>query len=82
MKLKELFDVKYGVNLELNSCELVDKNNTNGINFVALTSDNNGVVARIAKIEGIEPQKAGTLSCPDFEYMEKYIKSLPYSDRI
>lgn len=79
MKLNELFDVKYGVNLELNSCELVDKNNINGINFVARTSDNNGVVARVAKIEGIEPQKAGTLSCAaGGRVLSTFLQTRPY----
>lgn len=61
MRLEELFDVKYGVNLELANCQRVDSKD--GINFVARTSANNGVVAKVAKIEGIEPQAAGTLSC-------------------
>lgn len=59
MRLEELFDVKYGVNLELANCQRVDSKD--GINFVARTSANNGVVAKVAKIEGIEPQAAGTL---------------------
>lgn len=61
MRLEELFDVKYGVNLELANCQRVDSKD--GINFVARTSANNGVVAKVAKMEGIEPQAAGTLSC-------------------
>lgn len=71
--------MKYGVNLELNSCQLVDKNNINGINFVARTSDNNGVVARVAKIEGIEPQKAGTLSCAaGGSVLSTFLQTKPY----
>ena len=61
MRIEELFDVKYGVNLELENCQCIDSKD--GINFVARTSVNNGVVAKVAKIEGIEPQAAGTLSC-------------------
>ncbi|MCL2540263.1 MAG: restriction endonuclease subunit S [Firmicutes bacterium] len=61
MKVKDLFDLKYGVNLELMRCE--ETTAPDGINFVARTSQNNGVVARVKLIDGVEPQKAGTLSC-------------------
>ena len=63
MKVKELFDVKYGVNLELLTCETTSAHDADGVNFVARTSNNNGVVAVVKKIEGITPQTAGTLSC-------------------
>jgi len=63
MKVKDLFDVKYGVNLELMTLETVSDNDKNGVNFVARTSENNGVVARVKKIDGLEPQAAGILSC-------------------
>ena len=61
MRVKDLFDIKYGVNLELIRCE--ETTAPNGVNFVARTSQNNGVVARVEHIEGITPQEAGTLSC-------------------
>lgn len=61
MKIKDLFDYKYGVNLELINCEITkDRNNT--VNFVARTSQNNGVVAKVKRIDNLQPQKAGTLS--------------------
>lgn len=63
MKVKDLFDVKYGVNLELMMLETVPENDVDGVNFVARTSANNGVVARVKRIEGLEPQAAGILSC-------------------
>ncbi|MDR2532751.1 MAG: restriction endonuclease subunit S [Oscillospiraceae bacterium] len=63
MKVEELFDVKYGVNLELVTLEIVDDTDKDGINFVARTSSNNGVVARLKRIDGLEPQSAGILSC-------------------
>ena len=63
MKVRELFDVKYGVNLELMSLEVVSNNNIDGVNFVARTSANNGVVARVKRVDGIVPQPAGILSC-------------------
>lgn len=63
MKVKDLFTVKYGVNLELMTLETVPDNDADGVNFVARTAINNGVVARVRKIYGIEPQPAGILSC-------------------
>lgn len=63
MKVKELFAVKYGVNLELITLETVSASDKDGVNFVARTAENNGVVARVRKIDGIEPQPAGILSC-------------------
>lgn len=43
--------------------ELVPDNESGGVNFVARTSANNGVVARVKRIDGLEPQPAGILSC-------------------
>ncbi|GHU27962.1 hypothetical protein FACS1894152_5260 [Bacilli bacterium] len=59
-KVSELFAIKYGINLELNACEIT--NAKSGINFVARTAENNGVVARVAPIVGKKPQKAGLIS--------------------
>lgn len=63
MKLKDLFDVQYGVNLELMTLETVADDNPGGVNFVARAAANNGVVARVCKIDGLEPHPAGVLSC-------------------
>jgi hypothetical protein len=152
-ELQDIFDIKYGINLELVNCEI---SNSGGINFVSRTATNNGVVAQVKPIQNKEPQKAGLISCsgggsvlstfvkrhdfysgrdlyvlipkypmsiysklfccniiekdkyrfnygrqanktlpilkiklpclpsgePDFDFMENYIKSLPYSDRL
>ena len=61
MLVSELFDIKYGINLELDSLEQSD--DTDAINFVARTAENNGVVARVKRIPGKEPQPAGILTC-------------------
>ncbi len=61
MKVSDLFEPKYGINLELNTCEITDS--PDGINFVSRTSKNNGIVAKVKKIEGKEPQPAGVLTC-------------------
>lgn len=155
-EIQDVFHVKYGINMELINCEIVEEDTADSVNFVARTSSNNGVVAKVKRIDGIQPQIAGTLTCagggsvlstfiqnkefysgrdlyllipkytmsiysklfcrtiieankyrfsygrqanksiptlkiklpvkndgtPDFEYMENYIRSLPYSDRI
>jgi hypothetical protein len=59
--IADLFDVKYGINLELNACEITK--DQNGINFVARTAENNGVVAKIKLIVDKTPQPAGVLTC-------------------
>ena len=77
MKVKNLFDLKYGVNLELIRCE--ETIAPDGINFVARTSQNNGVVARVKLIDGIEPQKAGTLSCATSgSVLSTFVQNEPY----
>ena len=60
-RLGEIFTPQYGVNMELQNC--TPSCSENSINFVARTADNNGVVATVEIIKGIEPQKAGTITC-------------------
>lgn len=61
-KISDLFIVKYGVNLELNACEEVDKTVPDSVNFVARTASNNGVTSRVRVIDGVEPQEEGLIS--------------------
>lgn len=60
VKISELFEVYYGVNLELNRMQ--QTNDVTGINFVSRTAKNNGVSAIVKKLEGLEPIPAGMLS--------------------
>lgn len=79
MKIKDLFDIKYGVNLELLTCETTAADDIDGINFVARTANNNGVVAIVKKIEGVTPQAAGTLSCAaGGSVLETFVQTKPY----
>jgi len=79
MKVKDLFDVQYGVNLELLACEATTAQDSEGINFVARTSNNNGVVAKVKRIDGINPQPAGTLSCAGGgSVLETFVQTEPY----
>lgn len=75
MKVSEIFNVKYGVNLELNSLEL----DSNGINFVSRTSKNNGVSAKVKVLPNIEPIPSGTISvAAGGSVMESYLQPKPY----
>ncbi|MDI9233479.1 restriction endonuclease [Limnohabitans sp. HM2-2] len=58
VSLCELFEVNYGTNLELNAMDV----NPHGINFVARTSQNNGVSAKVQKLSEMEPTEGGVLS--------------------
>ena len=79
MKVKDLFYVQYGVNLELLTCEATTAEDMDGVNFVARTSNNNGVVAIVKKIEGVMPQAAGTLSCAGGgSVLETFLQTKPY----
>jgi len=57
--IDELFDVKYGINMELSKCD----EKQGGINFVARTSQNNGVSSQVEFVTGKKPQEAGLITC-------------------
>lgn len=58
VKLSSLFDITYGVNLELSNLEQIP----NGLPFVSRTEKNNGVSAFVREVEGITPNPEHTLS--------------------
>lgn len=60
-ELQEIFDIKYGINMELNSC--VESDDLEAINFVSRTELNNGVSSRVLPVEGKEPQDPGLITC-------------------
>jgi len=73
--LNQYFDVVYGANLEL--VHLVS--DPKGINFVARTSENNGVVARVKVIPDIKPNPANTISVSaGGSVMESFLQKEPY----
>jgi hypothetical protein len=75
IKVSDLFEVKYGVNLELNALKQI----STGINFVSRTSKNNGVSARVALIDGVEPIAPGTISVAGGgSVMESFLQTEPY----
>lgn len=57
-RLDEIFDVWYGVNLEVVNSEVVEKD----MPFVSRQSVNNGVVCHVKRMSDIEPNPAHTLS--------------------
>ncbi|WP_311080835.1 restriction endonuclease subunit S [Paenibacillus polymyxa] len=75
IRVSDLFEVKYGVNLELNA--LVQA--ADGINFVSRTAKNNGVSAKVKIINGLEPISAGTISVAGGgSVMESFLQPEPY----
>lgn len=74
-KVSDLFDVAYGVNMELNAL----KKNANGINFVSRTGKNNGVSARVDEVAGVVPIPAGTISVAGGgSVMASFLQTEPY----
>ncbi len=61
-QVSDFFHVKYGINMELNACQITDKDDPDGVAFVARTAENNGISAYVKKEEGYEPQPAGTIT--------------------
>lgn len=61
-KINELFEVRYGVNLELINLEECSKQDRNSINFISRTDKNNGVSAYVQKITDVVPNPAHTIS--------------------
>lgn len=60
--IKELFTIRYGVNLELVHLEQCKKNNPKAINFVSRTEKNNGISAFVTKIADLKPNPAHSIS--------------------
>lgn len=75
VKVSDLFEVRYGVNLELNALQP----RPDGIPFVARSARNNGVTAHVAPLAGVEPIPAGTLSVAGGgSVMETFLQPRPY----
>ena len=75
ISVETIFDVKYGVNLELNRLTT----DPDGINFVSRTAKNNGVSSKVRAVEGIEPIPSGTLSVAGGgSVMETFLQPEPY----
>ncbi|WP_434478921.1 hypothetical protein [Gemmatimonas sp.] len=74
-KVSELFEVRYGVNLELNALKL----SPDGVAFVSRTARNNGVSARVEAVPGLAPLPAGTITVAGGgSVMESFLQCEPY----
>ncbi len=62
VKISDIFDVKYGINLELINMIKCTSKDYNSIPFVSRTENNNGVSAFVEKEIDLEPNQAHTLS--------------------
>jgi len=60
--LHEIFNIEYGVNLELVNLEKCRYKDTRCINFVSRTEKNNGVSAFVKKLKDAEPNSANSIS--------------------
>jgi hypothetical protein len=75
IEVQALFDVKYGVNLELNAMIRDPK----GLPFVSRSARSNGVVARVARLPNKEPIPAGTISVAGGgSVMASFLQPEPY----
>ena len=59
----DIFNIQYGINMELNACEPCNIYDQEAVAFVARTAENNGVSAFVKKEQGMLPQAAGTITC-------------------
>jgi hypothetical protein len=57
-QLSEIFDIKNSQSLELINCDQVEY----GICFVARTSKNNGITARVERLDDLNPMPAGAIT--------------------
>jgi hypothetical protein len=60
--INKIFEVKYGVNLELIHLEQCSKENKHSINFVSRTENNNGVSAFVIKTDEFRSNPSHTIS--------------------
>ena len=78
--ISDLFEVKYGVNLELNICEETTLDDKEAINFVSRSKQNNGVTAYVKKIQNLEPQEAGfiTVAGGGSSVLSTFVQTKPF----
>lgn len=62
LKVKDLFEVVYGVNLDLNKLEEVEPTAKNAIRYVGRSDKNNGITAFVLKNDEYSPNPAMTIS--------------------
>ena len=80
VKVKNLFDVKYGVCLDLNKLEEVSMDAPNAIPYVARSEKNNGITAYVEQHKGIRPNPPMTISVAGSgsSIMSSFLQERPY----
>lgn len=79
LRVDELFEVRYGINLELVHLEQCDNEDRDAIFFVSRTEKNNGVSAIVRRLEEIEPNPSHTISVAGSgSVMSSFYQRLPY----
>lgn len=78
--IEDIFYIKYGINLELNSCEETTSDDIDAVNFVSRSRENNGVTAYIKRIPNIPPQKSGliTVACGGSSVLSTFVQNEPF----
>ncbi|WP_455144236.1 restriction endonuclease subunit S [Brachyspira pilosicoli] len=75
VKIRKLFNVKYGNSLSLQDCEL----SSNGVPFVSRGAKNNGVVAKIKLLNNIKLNRENTISVAvSGSVLESFLQKEPY----
>ena len=62
VKANKLFDIFYGVNLDLNKLEEVDPKERNAIRYIGRSEKNNGITAFVLKDKKYTPNPSMTIS--------------------
>jgi hypothetical protein len=62
VEITDLFEVRYGVNLELIKLEECSKQEQGSINFISRTDKNNGISAYVQKLDILKPNPSHTIS--------------------
>jgi hypothetical protein len=80
VRVKDLFNVKYGINLDLNKLEEVPMDAPNAIPYVARSEKNNGVTAYVEQLKGIKPNPPMTISVAGggSSVMSSFLQERPY----
>lgn len=75
IKISDLFDVEYGNSFELNRLTETE----NGINFISRTSKNNGVSAKVKRIESVCPFPSGLITVSlGGTVLEAFLQPMPF----
>lgn len=79
VKVSELFDVKYGVSLDLNKLEEVSLNSPGAVPYVGRSEKNNGITAYVKPLPEISPNPPMTISVAGSgSVMSSFLQEISY----